>query len=127
MAEASEDGTNPFGLDHIKRAVFPISTHPSVCYGIDLAKKHDFTVITGLDRFGNISHFDRFQKDWRQTTETILSLTPGMITIDSTGIGDAIAEPIARIREVEMVVYTSRTKQQFWRGYLMHSRTGMLR
>ena len=116
LAEASEDGSNPFGFDHINRAVYGLSTLPAVCFGIDLAKKNDWTVIVGLDRFGQVCYFDRFQKDWKQTKETILALPPGLLTIDSTGVGDPIAEEIAFARPVEMVVYTSRVKQQLMEG-----------
>ena len=116
LAEASEDGSNPFGMDHISRAVYDLSAEPSVCFGIDLAKSADFAVIVGLDKFGQVSHFDRFQKDWKQTKETILALPPGLITIDSTGVGDPIAEDIARVRPTEMVVYNSRSKQQLMEG-----------
>lgn len=116
LAEASEDGSNPFGFDHINRCVYPLSTLPAVCYGVDLAKKNDWTVIVGLDKFGGVCLFKRFQKDWKQTKEEILSLPPGMITIDSTGVGDPIAEEIARVRETELFVYTSRSKQQLMEG-----------
>lgn len=116
LAEASEDGSNPFGLEHIARATFEMSNNEAVCYGIDLAKKHDWTVITGLDQFGSVCYFDRFQKDWKQTKETILSLPNKPICIDSTGVGDPIAEDIARVKEVEMVVYTARQKQQLIEG-----------
>lgn len=116
LAEASDDGSNPFGLDHISRCVYPLSTQPTVCFGVDLAKKNDWTVIVGLDKFGQVSYFDRFQKDWKQTKETIIGLSPGLITIDSTGVGDPIAEDIARARETQMVTFTSRTKQQLMEG-----------
>lgn len=116
LAEASEDGSNPFGLDHISRCVYPLSNNPTVCFGVDLAKKHDWTVIVGLDKFGQISYFDRFQKDWKQTKETILGLPPGLITIDSTGSGDPIVEEIQRVRETEAFWFTSRTKQQLMEG-----------
>lgn len=116
LAEASEDGSNPFGMDHIARSIFDLSDKPSVCFGIDLAKSTDFAVIVGLDKFGQVSHFDRFQKDWKQTKETILALPPGLITIDSTGVGDPIAEDIARVRQTEMVVYNSKSKQQLMEG-----------
>lgn len=120
LAEASEDGSNPFGLDHIARSVCSLSTLESVCFGVDLAKGKnaggDWTVIVGLDKFGNISHFDRFQKDWKQTKETILALPNKPIAIDSTGVGDPIAEDVARVKDVEMVVFTSRSKQQMMEG-----------
>jgi hypothetical protein len=121
LAEASEDGSNPFGLDHIARCVYGLSSLPSVCFGVDLAKGKnprtgDWTVITGLDRFGQISHFERFQRDWKLTREAILALPPGMVTIDSTGVGDPIAEDIARVRPTIMVTYTAKEKQQLMEG-----------
>lgn len=117
LAEASEDGSNPFGLDYISRCTYPMSNNPSVCYGTDLAKKHDWTVNTGLDQFGAVSHFDRFQKDWKQTTESILALPYAPIAIDSTGVGDPIGEDIASKRgDVKLVVFTQRSKQQLMEG-----------
>lgn len=116
LAEAGDDASNPFGMTHIARCVYPISTNPAVCFGIDLAKKQDWTVIIGLDKFGGVCYFDRFQKDWRLTKESILSLPPGIISIDSTGVGDPIAEDVARFRETDMTVYTTRTKQQLMEG-----------
>jgi phage FluMu gp28-like protein len=116
LAEASEDGSNPFGLTYIQQCVYPMSKNESVCYGVDLAKKHDYTVIIGLDKFGYISHFDRFQLDWRQTKDKILALPNKPIAIDSTGVGDPIAEDVARFKDIEMVVFTQRSKQQLMEG-----------
>lgn len=116
LAEASDDASNPYGLVHIARAVFPISTLPSVCYGIDLAKKNDWTVITGLDTFGQISYFKRFQMDWDTTTKEIIGLPPGKICIDATGVGDPIAEAIARIRDTELFIFSQRSKQMIVEG-----------
>lgn len=116
LAEASEDGSNPFGLNHIARAVMPLSTQPSVCFGVDLAKSVDWTVITGLDKYGQVSYFQRFQKDWDQTTKDILSLPPGKICIDSTGVGDAVSEPIARARDTELLKFTQQSKQALMEG-----------
>lgn len=116
LAEASDNGSNPFGFDHIKRAVFPISTLPTVCYGIDLAKKQDWTVITGLDKFGQVSYFDRFQRDWDATTKAILALPPAPMCMDSTGVGDAICEPVAKVRDVEPFTFSNRSKQLIVEG-----------
>ncbi len=129
LAEAADDASNPFGLDHIARAVFPMSQLPAVCFGIDLAKGKnkggDFTVITGLDKFGQVCLFDRFQMDWDQTKKRIIGLPKGKICIDSTGVGDPIAEDIARARETVMYVFTERSKQQLMEGhaYRIQNRT----
>lgn len=116
LAEPSEDGSNPFGMDHIARAVFPLSSNPPVCFGVDLAKKQDWTVITGLDKFGQVAYFDRFQKDWRATVNDIIGLPSGYITMDATGVGDPIFEQVAAVREAEGVIYSSREKQQLMEG-----------
>lgn len=116
LAEASEDGSNPFGLPHIARAVMPISTHPPVCFGVDLAKSNDWTVIVGLDQFGAVSYFRRFQMDWDSTEKEIIALPPGKICIDSTGVGDPIAEAVARKRDTEKFLFSQRSKQQIMEG-----------
>lgn len=121
LAEATEDGSNPIGLTHISRAVYSMSADPAVCFGIDLAKGKnpitgDWTVITGLDKFGHICYFDRFQRDWESTSNAIIALPSAPLCIDSTGAGDPIAESIARIRETEMFVFTQRSKQQLIEG-----------
>jgi len=116
LAEPSEDGNNPFGLTFIQQCTYPLTTGPAVCYGIDLAKSHDYTVIIGLDKNGCVCDYRRFQKDWRQTTTEILNLPPADIAIDSTGVGDPIAEDIARVRHVELFKFTSLTKQQIMEG-----------
>jgi hypothetical protein len=118
LAEASEDGSNPFGLQFIKQCTYDASERKGICYGVDLAKKVDWTVITPLDEFASVTtSWKRFQKDWKQTTEEILSLPKGAIAIDSTGVGDPIGEDIASKRDdVELFVFTSRSKQQLMEG-----------
>lgn len=116
LAEASEDGSNPLGVSHIARAVMPLSSEKPVCFGVDLAKKNDWTVIVGLDRYGQICYFDRFQRDWDQTTKEIIALPPGKICIDATGVGDPIAEAVARVRDTELFIFSSRSKQMIMEG-----------
>lgn len=96
MANPSENAANPFGSAFIKQCTFPLSVNPIVCYGIDLAKSFDFTVIVGLDRNGSVAYFDRFQKDWRQTKQSIINLIKAPILMDSTGVGDPIFEDLQR-------------------------------
>jgi hypothetical protein len=38
LAEASEDGSNPFGMEFITACIAPLSDHPADRWGIDLAK-----------------------------------------------------------------------------------------
>lgn len=119
LAEPSEDGSNPFGITYISQCTYPLSTLAPTCFGIDLAKSFDYTCIIGLDKNGSVCHFDRFQKDWRQTVQTILDLPNVPIAIDSTGVGDPIGEDVARVKNVELVKFTSNSKQQLMEGLAM--------
>lgn len=117
LAEFAENTANPFGVQFIRQCIYPQSTLPAVCYGIDLAKSFDYTVIIGLDKFGQVCHFDRFQKDWRQTLQTILQLPGVPIKIDSTGVGDPIAEELQGKRpNVTGFKFSSFAKQQIMEG-----------
>jgi hypothetical protein len=114
MANAMENAANPFGSQHIDKCVKPISSLPAMFYGIDLAKSVDWTVVIGLDQNGDVCRFDRFQKDWKQTKEHILTLDRNRpILIDSTGVGDAITEELQKgFQFMKGFKYTSTTKQQ---------------
>lgn len=117
LANPSENSANPFGNAFIKRCVKPISAQPIVCYGIDLAKSVDYTVIIGLDKDGNVAYFDRFQMDWHNTKETIKRLPPAPIVVDSTGVGDPILEDLLREGvNIEGLKFTSQSKQQLMEG-----------
>jgi phage FluMu gp28-like protein len=117
LADPAENSANPFGNAFIKRCIKPISAQPIVCYGIDLAKSVDFTVIVGLDNAGNVAYFDRFQLDWHNTKETIKRLPPAPIIVDSTGVGDPILEDLLREGvNIEGLKFTSQSKQQLMEG-----------
>lgn len=97
MAEPSDDGGNPFGIDAIGRCVSPLTTGPVVAWGIDLAKSHDWTVCIGLDKAGYTCCFERWQSPWQETIariEDMVGTAPALI--DSTGVGDPIVEALQR-------------------------------
>ena len=114
MANPMENSENPFGIKHINNCIAELSTLPAMYYGIDLAKSMDYTVIIGLDKNGCVCHYERFQKDWKSTKETILSLDRNKpVFIDSTGVGDAITEDLQRkFNSMTGYKYTSNSKQQ---------------
>lgn len=121
LAEPSEDGSNPFGYEYIKRQVRGLSTLPTAVFGVDLAKSHDWTVAIGLDSRGQITRFERFQMDWEKTEEKLLELlgtTPTLM--DSTGVGDPVVERLQRLRPyIESFKFTSHSKQQIMEGLAM--------
>lgn len=98
MAEPSDDGGNPFGLQHIAECVIPsLSTKRPVAFGIDLAKKQDYLVVIGLDEDGSLCRFERWQgRPWRESIQEIHRLvgedTPALV--DSTGVGDPVLEEL---------------------------------
>lgn len=117
MADPMENAANPFGSEHIM-ACCKESKGTAAYYGIDLAKSVDWTVIIGMDINGNVVHFERFQKDWLQTKETILRLPKNLpIVIDSTGVGDAIVEDLQKkFTQMHGFKFTSTSKQQLLEG-----------
>lgn len=117
MANPSENAANPFGSAFIKQCTFEISQEPPIAFGVDLAKSVDFTAIIGLDRNGSVCHFERFQKDWRQTKQVINSLPKVPILMDSTGVGDPIFEDLQRDGvNVQGYKFSSTSKQQLMEG-----------
>jgi len=114
MANPMENAANPFGTNFISTCTKEMSKLPPMYFGIDLAKSYDWTVIIGLDFNGQVAYFERFQKDWKQTKETILTLDRTKpVMIDSTGVGDAITEDLQRhFQTMHGFKYTSQSKQQ---------------
>lgn len=118
LAEDLEDQANPFGIEFLKKQIRPLSNQPPVCFGVDLAKSVDWTVVIGLDSTGKICYFDRWQSDWDQTRRRIINTVNGVSTlIDSTGVGDPIVEDIKRqCYGVDGFPFTSKSKQQIMEG-----------
>ena len=98
LAEASDDGGNPFGIAAIHAAIRPLSTGFPVVFGIDLARAVDWTVVIGLDDQGIVCVFERWQHTpWKETKERIASIvgtTPTLV--DMTGVGDSIVDDLQR-------------------------------
>jgi hypothetical protein len=113
------DGSNPFGLSHIAACVRPLSAKPPVCFGVDLAKSTDWTVVLGCDEDGQTCVFDRWQHEpWSVTTDRVARLVGGLpALIDSTGVGDPIVEELdRRLPHVEGFKFTQTSKQQLMEG-----------
>jgi hypothetical protein len=87
-------------------------------YGVDLAKSYDWTWVIGMNAQGGVCFSERWQSDWRQTTERIAGImknTPAYI--DSTGVGDPIVEDLQRrCPLIEGYKFTSQSKQQLMEG-----------
>jgi phage FluMu gp28-like protein len=97
-AEATDDGLNPFGIDHIRMCIDNDSDTQSsipVAFGWDLAKTEDYTVGIGLDRDCHVCRFWRWQTSWEITISRIREMT-GQVPalVDATGVGDPIIEAL---------------------------------
>lgn len=116
LAEASDDGGNPFGLDAIEDCVAPLSNEPPLVWGIDLAKSVDWTVAVALDKRGYVCRLERWQAPWQETIAMILDLVgqDGVAFVDSTGVGDPVVEALQRAGTgwFEGVVFTTGNKQR---------------
>lgn len=110
-------GGNPFGMAAIAACIGPRSTKPTACFGIDLAKSVDWTVVIGFDAEGRWTEFHRFQKSWGETVDTlreIIGTTKALV--DSTGVGDPITEELQRtLPRVEGFKFNSTSKQDLMR------------
>jgi hypothetical protein len=117
MAEFNDNVANPFGLTFIHQCTYPLSIEPAICFGVDLGKSQDFTVIIGLDKNAAVCYFERFQKDWKQTIQAIQNLPLVSTKIDSTGVGDPIVEELQRGRaNVIAFRFSANSKQQIMEG-----------
>jgi len=123
LAEPSEDGANPFGIQHIAACVGPLSTEPPEFFGVDLAKSVDFTVVVGLDAKMRVCAFERWQHTpWEATMARILAIVKDKPTlVDSTGVGDPIVETMQRQTGIilEGYKFTQTSRQQLMEGLAM--------
>lgn len=129
LAEASEDGENPFGLDAIRACLQPLSDKPPAVAGVDLAGRgavnvrdvrardvieRDYTAIVLLDRDGICVHLERFRAPHTETEARIVEVVGRVpALIDSTGAGDALVERLQRRGDmrVEGYPFTARSRQ----------------
>jgi phage FluMu gp28-like protein len=119
LAEASNDEGNPFGMIAIRDCVQPLSTDEPVVFGCDLAKSVDWTVIVGLDKNKRVCVFERFQKSWNDTIETVRRVCgKTKALVDSTGVGDAVLESLQKDgrSNFEGFKFTAPSKQQLMEG-----------
>lgn len=119
FCEPTDDGGNPFGLQHIAACVGDMSDEPAVVFGVDLARKVDWTVCIGIDADGRVCAFDRWQRvPWAETRRRVLSMVGDAPTlVDATGVGDPVVEDLATAgAAVEPFTFTPKSKQQLMEG-----------
>lgn len=128
LAEASEDGSNPFGISHINNCFHKVSGGVPIIHGIDLAKSVDWTVDVGLNDKAEVVLFDRWQGSWNGTKERIIrNVGNTKALIDSTGVGDPIVEDLQKVlSDVEGFKFSSSSKQQIMEGLAIAIQQGKI-
>lgn len=120
MAEASDYEGNPFGAHHIERAERPnLALGSPVCFGVDLGKAKDWTVLIGLNDSGDVCSFERFQHNWNITSNLISTIVGDIpCLVDSTGLGDPILDALKANDKSNFIgfKFTSSSKQQLMEG-----------
>jgi hypothetical protein len=120
----ADNAGNPFGLSFIKACLMPgqlstpfeyIGPGVPVAWGLDLARKHDWTVLIAIDKDGLVCRFYRFQKPWPEAIRLIrekVGSTPCLV--DATGLGDPILSQLQEGGRVNYVgfIFTSASKQE---------------
>lgn len=121
LAEPSDDGGNPFGLQHIQACIVPaLSSGIPAWWGWDLAKRQDYTVGIALDAAGYVCRFERFHHmPWPEIMDRIIQLTAATpALVDSTGVGDPIVDQLQRKpgTRFEGYHFTPASKQKLMEG-----------
>lgn len=117
LAIPGEDADNPFGIEYINQNIVEekdFSTKPTVVFGIDVARTHDWTVVIGLDEEGKMTYFDRFQTPWEMTKKRISSLPDDILkVVDSTGVGAVLLEALQMtVNNIEGFLFTGKSKPE---------------
>jgi hypothetical protein len=123
LAEPSDDGGNPFGLQHIRQCIVKeFSEDRAVACGQDLAKSYDWSVLIGLDKQQRVCGFERWQSSWEETEKKILAIVGNTPTlVDSTGVGDPIVERLQKFRpsSISGYLFSSSSKQRLMEGLVV--------
>ena len=103
------------GIESIRNCLAPLSDAPPICYGVDLAKSVDYTVVVGLDDEGRVATCERWHGvDWKTTVQRIEELVgDAFALVDSTGLGDPVVEQLqSKCLQIEGFKFSSNSKQQ---------------
>ncbi|WP_449439624.1 phage terminase large subunit [Pedobacter steynii] len=121
LCEVSASESCPFEYEYVQKAIIPeLSKLPSVVYGIDIAQGKgnqtgDYTVIVGLDKQANISHFERFRIPSTSVQFDKMNVLPKntLKVIDSTSIGGWYFENLQnKGHYVEGMTFTNNNKTE---------------
>lgn len=119
FCEPTDQAFNPFGYDKIRQCVGPLSTDTPVVYGLDLARKVDYSVLIGLDARGRVAYqWSHKGADWAVVYDHVQRSVGNTLTlVDATGVGDPISQELQRRGvKVESFIFTPQSKQDLLTG-----------
>ena len=130
--EPLDDGSNPFGFDAIKDCTMDEGWRgagPVYAWGLDVARKRDWTVGVGLNSRGEVVDFFQTQEDWELQKVIIRDRFEGSVGLmDATSIGDTLLEGLQLLGvNVEGYVFSAPSKINLVRRLIMALRDRRLR
>jgi hypothetical protein len=110
----------------VEECVGPFAPGPTVSIGIDLARRADFTVLTGMNKKGQVTFLDRWRHvPWPVQEERIVAAAkregrrPKCI-IDSTGVGDPVVQHLEKKGlRVTPYLFTNKSKEKLVDGLVV--------
>lgn len=150
MAQASDDGSNPFGQAEIELCrIDHLTGRDVVVWGLDLAgrakhgSKTDWTSLIGLDDDGNVAAHHRFQAKAPATIKRVMAIvgTETPCYVDATGMGKPIFEiledptdflddtapkPDRKVTNFHPYIFTAKSKQPLMDGLAISIQAGHL-
>ena len=139
-----DHGDNPFGKEHLDRAVTDAdcghgvqgmvdwrSEADPVCWGWDLAKSVDWTVGVGLDADRNVCRIVRFQNIPWPAVSKRMEREVGELPakVDATGVGRPIVDGLQErgLYNFEPFLYTAASRQQILEALALSIQQGVTR
>lgn len=106
---------------NIRACVAPLSLERTAVYGVDLARKADYTVVIGLDAEGRMTYLHRMRNvDWPQQRAYLEGLAGGRhvrFVVDQTGVGDPVVQDLKKAGlSVLGFIFTAKSKRNLVDG-----------
>lgn len=137
--EPSDDGANPFGIDAIRNCSElcngKATGAPVRVWGLDIARKRDFTVLIGLDSNRQVAQLHRWHGlPYSQLVDKVKGIvgpqSKACLFYDATGVGDPVGEQLEKEKLwVEPFIFSSASKQGLMVGLavaLQQGRTSVI-
>lgn len=137
--EPSDDGANPFGIDAIRACAEinggKMTGAPVKVWGLDIARKRDWTVLVGLDANRHVAAFHRWQGlPYSHIIQNIHAIvgpqSRACVFFDATGVGDPVGEQLKASKVwCEPFIFSSVSKQGLMEGLavaLQQGRTSVI-